>query len=61
VISELLNASEENIQFLINFHSIIVQAREIKIEEGASYEDFVLAICICNMYVNDKIIDNCNG
>jgi hypothetical protein len=58
VISELLNASEENIQFLINFHSIIVQAREIKIEEGTSYEDFVLAMM--NLLTEKKTLKTCS-
>jgi hypothetical protein len=56
VISELLNASEEDIQFLINYHSIIVQAREIKIEEGASYEDFVLTMM--NLLTEKKALKN---
>jgi hypothetical protein len=58
VISELLNASEEDIQFLINFHSIIVRAREIKIEEGASYEDFVLTMM--NLLTEKKTLKTCS-
>jgi hypothetical protein len=56
VISELLNASEEDIRFLINYHSIIVQAREIKIEAGASYEDFVLTMM--NLLTEKKALKN---